>query len=184
LKACHNQAVTAGPVDALIREGHDAYQRGDAELSYRAFRRAADESPTGQVFEGLAKASHLAFDYRRAVDAYERAYAAYRQEGNVLGAARAARTIGWFRGSIYGDWAVYAGWIGRARTLLEQAEEASNEHGWALVAQAQGGSDLREQKRLYLEAINKARTWGDSDLECEALASLGIMLVFSGFRTA
>ncbi len=174
-------SVTAGSVDALIREGRDAYRRGDASLSYRSFQRAAEERASGEVLEGLAKSLHLALDYPGAMEAYERAYAAYHREGDLLGAARAARTVGWFRGSIYGDWVVYSGWIGRARSLLETAGEASNEHGWILVAEAQRGSELQEQKRLYLSAIDKARSCGDSDLECEALASLGIMLVFSGF---
>jgi hypothetical protein len=71
--------------------------------------------------------------------------------------------------------------LGRARSLLEQFGEATNEHGWLLVARAQGGSDLQEQKRLYLQAIDRARACGDTDLECEALASLGIMLLFFGF---
>jgi len=65
-------------------------------------------------------------------------------------------------------------------SLLEQAGADSNEHGWVLVAQAQAGSDLENQQRLYLSAIEAARRCGDPDLECDALASLGIMLAFSG----
>lgn len=132
--------------------------------------------------EGLAKALHLAFDYPAAMEAYERAYAAFSQEHDLLGAARAARTLGWFRGSLYGDWAVYRGWLGRAQTLLEQAGKNSNERGWILVARAQAGGELEEQQQLYRDAITTARQCGDSDLECEALASLGIMLVFSGIE--
>jgi len=96
---------------------------------------------------------HLQFDYPGSMKAYERAYAAYRREGNVLAAARAARTLGWFHGSVYGEWAVYRGWVGRAVSLLEQAGADSNEHGWVLVAQAQAGSDLEDQQRLYVSAI-------------------------------
>lgn len=40
--------------------------------------------------------------------------------------------------------------------------------------------DFDTQRRLYLEAIALARRIGDGDLECEAMASLGMMLVFSG----
>ncbi len=178
--ACHYRRVPERSLDALIREGEDAYQLGDADRSARAFQRAAGLEKSGRVFEGLAKAQHLAFDYPAAMRSYERSYAAYRRAGDLLGAARAARTVGWFHGSLYGDWAVYSGWVGRARSLLEQAGEDLPEQGWNLLAQAQRGSDLAEQQRLYLEAINRARHWGDSDLECEALASLGIMLVFSG----
>jgi hypothetical protein len=112
------------------------------------------------------------------------AYSAYRREGNLLAAARAARTLGWFHGSAYGEWAVYRGWIGRAVNLLEQAGANSNEHGWVLLAQAQAGSDLDDQKWLYLRVIETARRCGDADLECDALASLGIMLAFSGYASS
>jgi DNA-binding NarL/FixJ family response regulator len=170
----------AASVDARIIEGHDAYRRGDAEMAREIFERVARERESGEILEGLAKARHLSTDYAGAMGAYERAYVAYRREGDLLGAARAARTIGWFHGSVLGDWAVYGGWIARARSLLEQSGNDGNEYGWVLVAEAQGGSDLREQERLYLAAIDVARRCGDADLECEALASLGIMLVFSG----
>lgn len=134
----------------------------------------------GRVLEAQARTLHLGFDYSGSMRAYDRAYAAFRREGDLLAAARAARTLGWFHGAVYGDWAVYRGWVGRALSLLEQAGVDSNEHGWVLVARAQSGSDLDLQKRLYEEAIATARRCRDGDLECEALASLGIMLAFSG----
>jgi hypothetical protein len=55
---------------------------------------------SGEVLEDLAKALHLEFDYLGSMKAYERAYSAYRREGNLLAAARAARTLGWFHGSV------------------------------------------------------------------------------------
>ena len=175
--------MTAGSVEALVREGREAYRRGDAVASRRAFEQAAAEQESGEILEGLAKAIHLGFDYRGAMEIYELAYRAYRREANLLAAARAARTVGWFRGWLYGDWAVSHGWMGRARSLLEQAGEGSNEHGWVLVDRAHAGSDLAEQKRLFLAAIELARRCHDSDLECEALGYLGIMLVLSGYVT-
>jgi ATP/maltotriose-dependent transcriptional regulator MalT len=134
----------------------------------------------GRTHEAQARTLHLEFDYPGSMKAYDRAYAAYRREGDLLGAARAARTLGWFHGSVYGDWAVYRGWIGRAVSLLEQSGADSNEQGWVLVAQAQAGGGFDLQKRLYEKAIATARRCRDGDLECEALASLGIMLAFSG----
>ena len=136
---------------------------------------------SGAALEARGKAAHLAGDYAAVTEAYEQAYATYRQEGNLLAAARAARTVAWFRGWLYGDWAVYHGWMGRARSLLEQSGEGGNEHGWVLFADARVGNDLEEQRRLYLAAVDVARRFGDSDLECEATASLGMMLVFSGY---
>ena len=84
--------------DDLLVQGRKAYEHGDAEASRQAFERALEHGESGEALEGMARALHLAFDYRSAMAAYERAYSAYRSEGNFLGAARAARTIGWFRG--------------------------------------------------------------------------------------
>ena len=112
---------------------------------------------------------------------YEQTYAAYRKEGDLLAAARAARTLGWFHGSVYGDWAVYQGWTRRALSLLEQGGVEPTAKGWVALARAQAGSDLEEQRQLYLQVIDTAQRCGDADLECDALASLGIMLAFSGY---
>lgn len=172
--------MTSASIDARIAEGHEACRRGDGESARPIFERLVVERESGEVLEGLAKAHHLEGNYAGAMAAYERAYLAHRRDGDLLGAARAARTLGWFHGSVHGNWAVYGGWTARARSLLEQAEEEGSERGWLLLAEAQGGSDLSEQERSYLAAIEVARRYRDVDLECEALASLGIMLVFSG----
>lgn len=136
---------------------------------------------SGSELEAQGRARHLEGDYAGAMDAYERAHTAYRREGDALAAARAARTVGWFRGWIFGDWAVYRGWAGRARSLLEQAKPTGSAAGWILLDTAHLGNDLASQRRQYEAAIGLAREFGDSDLECEARASLGMMLVFSGF---
>ncbi|GLZ45962.1 hypothetical protein Acsp06_21470 [Actinomycetospora sp. NBRC 106375] len=140
----------------------------------------AGEPETGAWWEARARERHRAVDYAGSLDAYERAYDAYRREGELLAAARAARTAGWFRGSVFGEWAVHRGWVGRARALVEQAGEDPDGHGWLLLARAQEGDDLAAQRDLYRRAITTARSVRDADLECEALGSLGIMLVFSG----
>ncbi len=110
---------------------------------------------------------------------YEEAFVAYRHAGDLPAAARAARTVGWFRGWVFGEWAVHRGWIVRARRLLEQADDEHG-RGWVVLDDALGGSDLELQRSQYLEAIAVARRTGDDDLECDATASLGMMLVFSG----
>jgi DNA-binding NarL/FixJ family response regulator len=149
-------------------------------MAGRIVEDVAEERESGDVLEGLATSLHLASDYAGAMRAYARAYVAYREEGNILGAARAARTVAWFHGSVYGDWAVCTGWMARARTQLEQAGEGGSEQGWVLLAEAQSVGDLREQERAHLAAVDIARRFGDDDLRCEALASLGITLARSG----
>jgi DNA-binding NarL/FixJ family response regulator len=135
---------------------------------------------SGAVLEARARACHAAGDHRGALDAYEAAFARFRAAGDLAAAARAARTVGWFRGWVFGEWAVYQGWSGRALTLLEHVADDSAA-GWRVCEQARMGNDLDAQRGQYLEAIELARRAGDEDLECEAMASLGIMLAFSGF---
>ena len=137
------------------------------------------DAKSGIVLEDQARARHARGDYRGSLELYEAAFAAYRASGDLLAAARAARTVGWFRGWVFGEWAVYQGWAGRASALLEQAGDA-RAGAWVRYEQARRGSDLDEQRRLYLETIRLARSTGDVDLECDATASLGMMLVFSG----
>lgn len=137
------------------------------------------DDPQGRVLEARARAAHADGDYPRALSGYEHAYAAYRDDGDVAGAARAARTVGWFRGWVFGEWAVHRGWLARARALLEQSGDEAG-HGWVMLDDALHGHDLDAQRALYEETIRLARHAGDRDLECDATASLGMMLVFSG----
>jgi len=140
------------------------------------------DDASGAALEATARARHAAGDHRGALEAYEAAFRLYREEGDLGSAARAARTVGWFRGWVFGEWAVYQGWSQQALTLLERvADEGAA--GWRLCEEARRGHDLETQRRQYLGAIALARRAGDGDLECEATASLGIMLVFSGMVT-
>lgn len=55
-------------------------------------------------------------------------------------------------------------------------EEADDER-WVVLDDVLTGNDLEIQRSQYLEAIDVARRTGDPDLECDATASLGMMLV-------
>ena len=50
-----------------------------------------DEVGSGEALEGLAEALYLKREYAEAAAHYERAYAAYRREGQSMAAGRAAR---------------------------------------------------------------------------------------------
>ena len=68
--------VATGSIEALIDEGHGAFERGDADASRRAFEAALAESAGGELFEGFARALYLAGDYRGSIEAHERGFAA------------------------------------------------------------------------------------------------------------
>lgn len=134
----------------------------------------------GEICEARGRAAHASADYITAVSCYEAAFAAHRAQGDLTAAARAARTVGWFQGWVFGEWSVHRGWLARARALLEDAD-TDRAHGWMVFDDAQSGRDLDRQRAQYREAIDIARRSGDHDLECDATASLGMMLIFSGF---
>ena len=134
----------------------------------------------GDALERQAEARYRGVDYQGALDLYEDAYRAYRHDGDRLGAGRAARIMAWLHANVHGDWAVASGWIGRARTLLEDAGDDSAEHGWVLMMQAVPDGDPASQEAFCREAWALGRRHGDVDLEFEAQGWVGLMLVQSG----
>jgi hypothetical protein len=99
----------------LVDEGKAALRGGDIAAARRAFELALAEGVSGAALEGLAEARYLEREYSAAAAGYERAYSAYRGEGQIMAAGRAARTVAWITGNVLGDWAVRsAGWPGRA----------------------------------------------------------------------
>ena len=165
---------------ALAGEGREAFERGDAEASQRAFEAALVGGESGDLFEGLARARYLASDYRGSIAAHERAFAAYRAEGDALGATRMARIISWLYVNVFSDFAVAAGWLARAERLLEPGRDNDAERGWVELTHATHESygEVREQR--LRDAWELGTSCGDADLEFAALARLGETLALSG----
>jgi hypothetical protein len=72
-------------------------------------------SPDGAAaLEADARSLYPSRDFSAAITAWERAYAAYRDAGDTVGAVRMARTLAGMHGSISDDAAVMNGWLCRA----------------------------------------------------------------------
>src|SRR5258707_804466 len=112
----------------LVDEARASLRIGDGARARHVLEAIADPA-TGDVLECLARAAYLELDFRLAIDDWDRAYAAYRAEGDQLGSIRVARTLAYMHGSVVGDAAVMGGWLARAQTLLAGAGESS-EGGW------------------------------------------------------
>jgi ATP/maltotriose-dependent transcriptional regulator MalT len=127
---------------------------------------------TGAEEEARARALYLEIDYPGSIKAHERALAGYREEGDALGAARAARVLAWLHLNLYGDLALAGGWLSRAERLLEQAGEDTVERGWAEVVHAilEPYGEIRE--RRLAAALELGRRFGDADLEFAALSRI------------
>ena len=166
------------PVEELVAEAHAALRAGDAAGARALLERAGAEPASGDVIDGLAYAAYLELDLIRAIEGWERAYAAYRDAGDRANAIRVARTLGFMHGTVIGDRAVMSGWLARARTLLGDATD-SVEGGWVSLDTARFDRDAVRKETLFRVALELARRFDDADLEFVALSYLGASLVLA-----
>lgn len=163
-----------GSVEDLLVEGRAALRAGDARGARRAFERAL---PQVRGYEGLAQAAYLDRDFPAAIGHWERAYAGHRMTGgDPAGAARAARTLCYLYGAAAGDFAVSAGWMARAKTLLSGLPESA-EAGWVALTTGMFEPDRARKQGFFGTALEVARRCGDTDLEFATLAYLGASMV-------
>lgn len=110
-------------------------------------------------------------------DMYELAYRAYRDEGDAVGAYRAARMIAMYHGGVEGEWTQFHGWLHRAGTLLE-AIGGDRERAWRdLILGQYGDAHDDEKEKHFRNGLAVGRRHRDADLEFQALAFLGALLV-------
>jgi DNA-binding NarL/FixJ family response regulator len=166
-------------VDRLPREGWEALAAADWPTARRAFEQALAEAETAEGLDGLSQALHFQGEYEAATETKERAFAAYRREGRPADAADTARWLAFLHGTYHGNYAVASGWMGRAKTLLEDVEECAA-HGWLILDGAVFSRDAKEREQCAVSALAVARRFGDADLEFEAIALLGETRVATG----
>jgi LuxR family transcriptional regulator, maltose regulon positive regulatory protein len=146
-----------------------------------AFERAAQAGAGPEALEGLAQAAFFLDEPELAVDAHERAYAAYRAAGCAVDAARVAIALAWEYRAYRGEPAVSDGWLGRARRLLE-GRGPTREGGWLALREASfslpGDPALARERAAEAESLG--RELGDIDLEMTASALSGLALVSQG----
>ncbi len=139
---------------------------------------AADGELTGDDLEGLGEAAWWTAHATESLDALERAYAKYVDEGNKPRAAHVALAIA----DDYNDRIQHAignGWFQRAIRLLEGIPECV-EHGYLALARARaslgsGASD--DAMRHATAALDLGTRYGDRDLQAFALTLQGMVLV-------
>jgi DNA-binding NarL/FixJ family response regulator len=135
-----------------------------------------ESADAGATLEAKARAHYRERDFAAALELWERAYAAYRANGDAVGAVRMARTLAGMHGTISGDVALMSGWLGRAKTLLDTAGECA-ESGWVALNAGMFEPGRERKEQLFADALAIARQRGDADLEFTAMAYLGASLV-------
>jgi DNA-binding CsgD family transcriptional regulator len=166
--------VATGRAALAAAEWSEARRCFESSLALR-------ESP--EAWEGLSWAASWLGDTDASLNAREQAFRAYRAAGDVCGAARAA---GWLANDFLhfrGDDAVAAGWIERARSLLEGHEKCP-EYGWLLVMEGYYALDVASHPetalRRGLDAADLGVELRVPDLEALGTALAGAALVVEG----
>src|SRR5262249_39443653 len=142
---------------------------------------AEQDSADGRLAAGLAEYLLAGFPAARAH--LRIAFLEYQRAGNRRRAALAASHLGRVEHDGLGRTSAANGWYSRARRLLT-SEPRCLEQGWvALGLVGCSFADADELERAARGALQLAGEFGEADLECKALADLGLALVGHG-RTA
>jgi DNA-binding NarL/FixJ family response regulator len=144
-----------------------------------AFEAALAAEETAAAQEGLSWAAWWLDDGPAVFAARERAYALYREGGDVRGAARMALWLAVDELDFRSSWAVAGAWLQRAERLLDDIEPGP-EHGWLAFHEgfiAHGGGDTARAAELARTASELGRRLGVPDLEMLGLALEGATLV-------
>ena len=160
----------------------EAFERQDWLAVYESLRAAAQtRSLSAQELGRLAEASFWAARQEECIKAYERAFAAYVEEGDAAAAGMAALEIAQER-QVRLHLSLAGGWLNRAAALLEREPE-SREYGYLVLARATGalgGGDLERARELAEQAVAIARRFQDRDLEALSVQRLGQVLLSQG----
>lgn len=135
------------------------------------------ESPT--ALDGLARSRWWLADVPGAIDAWGRAYAAYRREGADDAAARVALFLYKEHGHTLGSYAVANGWLARARDLLSGLPLSAS-HGWLKLAESEIEMGPVASHDLATQALEVARRLRDPDLELATLGRVALAEIWLG----
>jgi DNA-binding NarL/FixJ family response regulator len=162
-----------------LAAGEEALASGDWEGARAAFERVLADGSSSRAEGGLGRALWWLHDTEGAISHVERAYAAYRNEGDRQRAAAKALWLAREFAAAYANDAVSSGWIARAEGLLREGGDVP-EQGWLALARAERSADLEEMRRHAEAALEVARRLGDADLEAAALIRAGYADVATG----
>jgi len=166
-------------VDVALVEGHEALAGGDWAGARDAFQAALSVTDSPEALDGLARALWWLREERDAVVHRERAYAAFRRDGELARAARIALWLSREYALAFGNEAAARGWLARAERLLRDVAPGA-EQGWLDLARSERERDGEASARLASAALDVALGMRDADLELRALAQLGLAEVSVG----
>ena len=170
--------MDVGPAEVLS-EGRSALARGDWAVARARFEQAARGTASGEVLDGLAQACFSEGNYAGAIDAAERACAAFRAEGSDARAALCARFVSYLYWVVHGDGAASSGWLARAVRLAEAAGDCP-ERARIELTRATVTGDAAARERHLTAAVEIAQRHGLDDLVLDAMSLRGLLQVAAG----
>lgn len=168
-------------IDDLHR-AREAYERREWVAAYRTLSEVDDAHLQADDFAALATSAFLLGHGNDCVQALQRAYRARLDDGDVLGAVRAAYWLSmtlWQRGEL----AIGNGWLTRAERLVQDVEGDVVERGYLLERAtfrhiAQG--ELAEALTVAPQVTDYGRRFRDPGLTAMGLHMEGRLHIFSG----
>jgi DNA-binding CsgD family transcriptional regulator len=164
----------------LLESGLAAFDAGEW-LAAADTLAAIDELPP-EACAALAKARWWLDDPHGSIAAWERAYTAHLRRdasGDRPAAVRAAVAIAREYTAALGNLVAANGWLRRAGDALRDQGECV-ETGWIALADAERATDPASTIPMATQALEIARSFGDAELEINALACLGVSAVREG----
>jgi len=179
LSVASQRGTMVGMTAEPTADGFSALAEGRWSDGRAAFEAALTGGEIAEATFGLAMALWWLGESRACVERCSRAYALFREAGDVQSAAQCAVWLAITYKANFANFAAANGWISRAERLLEPLDPGPL-HGWLLVARGYRMTDLDAAEELTGRAVELARDAGDIDLELVALAQLGLVRVGKG----
>jgi len=155
-------------IPSPLAEARTAYERHDWRGAVALYNQSleAGENVAASDFERLGKACWWVGDREACLDAHERAYGKYLEEGDRRRAAKCAQMLRFNYVNGLGDRETGWGWATKAAKLLENLPECP-EHGYQIRLDARKlctAGNREEGLPLYEQALEVGRRLNDPDL--------------------
>lgn len=165
-----------------LHRAREAYERREWVAAYRALSDLDDTTLKGADFSALGITAHLLGRRNDQVQAFQRAFQAYLDEGDLTGAARSGlwlSTVLWAGG----EPAIANGWLARAERLLDERGRDSVERGYLierLTFRHVMSGELAEAREMAPRITEYGRRFDDADLIAVGLHAQGRLEIYSG----
>lgn len=165
--------------DEASGAGWESLRVGQWTQAHEAFEAALAERETPASLDGLARSRWWLSDVAGAIDAWERAYARYRRDGEDAAAARVALFLWKEHGQTLGNHAVANGWLARGRSLATGLPTSAIQ-GWVELAESEMEMEPIRSFERATYALDAGRRFRDPDLELSALGRVGLAEIWLG----